>query len=249
MIKTVKHRKSKTTMSLNTDGNMNSISMQAIFEIEKELLDSPYDMISLVFLLYGVPDAALKRLFVYQRVSKDVYATNINLLHEWMLVAKTKPTWREEFLEALLICQLYGIVRKLGFDVEILKRQYEPNNIHFNVYVNRTKKILYKICESVNAVNFNMLKKTLHTYHIFTTEFDSCELVFLKLMSAKIINLTEFDLDKEPFGNELNFHKLIKLLQKLPGLESFANELWIIENRSNGESMEQPVATSSPSVN
>lgn len=233
----------------DTDVIINSITMDVICEIEKELLETPYDMISLVFLLYEVPDTALQRLLVYQRISNDIYSTNMNLLQEWMLVAKAKPTWRHELLEALVICQLYGVVRKLGYNIENVKRQYQPDNINYNMYVNPIKKTLYKLCEKIDANNLNTLKRSLQTYNIDTTDYESCELVFLKLMSEKVMNFNKFQLQDKRSQSEFNFEKLMKLFRKLQGLQLFTHELCVLENCGSNEYMGQPAASSSPSFN
>lgn len=235
MFRTDAQREDSRTSSRSYDGNINCVNIDVVSEIEKELQDSPYDVISLVFLLYDVPDTALQRLIVYQRVAGDAAASNLNLLLEWAQGAKSKSTWKHEFLEALLICQLYGIVKKLGFHIPSLKKHYQPDNLHLKMYINPIKKALYKVCENIDSDNLARLKSTLHNYNVDTMEFDSCEQIFLKLMSEKFITLIQIKYDKKILGCEFKIEKLVKILEKLPGLESYAKELRLLQSRNDDD--------------
>lgn len=233
----------------STEENVNILNIDIVSEIEKELQDSPYDVISLVFLLYDVPDTALQRLIVYQRVLGDVSCTNLNLLREWVQGAKLKSSWKHEFIEALLICQLYGIVNKLGFHIPSLKKHYQPDNLHVKMYINPMKKALYKVCESIDSENLDKLKRTLRNCKMDIMDFDSCELILLKLMSEKFITITQIQYDRKVFGYEFKVDKLIKILEKLPNLEQLVKELKGLQNRNSGEpasAPELPIAASTP---
>lgn len=247
MFRSDAHQEEPRTSSRNNEVNIDNINIDIICEIEKELHESPYDVISLVFLLYDVPDTALQRLIFYQRVAGDATATKLDLLQEWAQRAKTRSSWKHEFLEALLICQLYGIVKKLGFHLPSLKKHYQPNNLHINMHINPMKKALYKVCENIDSANLARLKSTLRNFKIDTMEFDSCELIFLKLMSEKFITMTQIQYDKKVLGCEFNVDKLVKILIKLPGLENLANELRLLQSRTCDEpAKEVPVMDSTP---
>ncbi|XP_075969874.1 caspase-8-like [Anticarsia gemmatalis] len=233
-------------------GNNDSINNDMISEIEKELQDNPYDMISLVFLLYETPDTALQRLIVNQRISKDIGAsTNLNMLHEWFRHAKHTPTWKHEFIEALLICQLNSILRKLGIHVPSARKYYQTDNIHIktNMYINPVKKALYKLCEEMNADNMQRLKKSLLTYEIDTAEYDSCELVFLKLMCDKFITVNKFQYHRQTFGFTAELDNFLKIIENLPGLRKIAQDIRNLQHMLNQDSRPTaPIAVSTPSA-
>lgn len=235
------------TSPRNMEGNIDMINIDVVCEIEKGLQNSPDDIISLVFLLYDVPDTALQRLIVYQRVSGDVMSTNLNLLHDWVQGAKSRSSWKHEFLEALLICQLYGIVNKLGFHVPSVKKHYQPDNLYVNMHINPMKKALYKVCENIDSDNLARLKRTLWNYNIHTMEFDTCELIFLKLISEKFITMTQIQYDKKVLGCEFKVDKLVKILEKLRGLEDLGKELKNLQSRNGDKpAPENPVTASTP---
>lgn len=220
----------------NIIGNSDVMNFDMMAEIEKELLDNPYDMVSLVFLLYDVPDTALQRLIVFQRVSNDpATSTNLNMLHEWFRHAKHNPNWKHEFLEALLICQLHNIVRKLGFNVSSARQYYQTDYTTVKMFVNPMKKALYKLCENINSDNLLKLKKALLTYDIDTTEYDSCELVLLKLMCEKFITINQYQYNKKVLGFKVDVNKLVKIVENLPGLKKLVLEIEMLQHSMNDE--------------
>ncbi|KAJ8722493.1 hypothetical protein PYW07_003673 [Mythimna separata] len=235
----------------NIIGNNDVMNYSMIAEIEKELLNNTYDMISLVFLLYEVPDTALQRLIVFQRVSSDPgSSTNLNMLHDWFQHAKHNPNWKHEFVEALLICQLYGIVRKMGLNVTAARKFYQTDSVTVKMHVNPMKKALYKLCEHINSDNLLKLKKALLTYDIDTTEYDSCELVFLKLMCDKHITINQYQYNKKVFvfGSKVDVDKLIKIVENLPGLRKLVLEIEMLQESMNDVPKTGiKVATSTPS--
>ncbi|CAK1545163.1 unnamed protein product [Leptosia nina] len=220
--------------------NINSISVDTVLVIQKDL--EPYDMTSLVFLLYEIPDTALQRLTVYQKVSKDIDNDTMNLLHHWASHAQTRPSWKHELLEALCICRLYNIIRKLGFDVTSVKHQYQPSNMNFTAHISIIKKILYRLCESVNSELLLRLKKTLLTYGIDTTTHESCELILLELMCQKFVVF------KQTKEMKIDFSKLTEILEHFPSLCSFASLLTDVENKLNKteESLVQDIELTTP---
>ncbi|KPJ06283.1 Caspase-8 [Papilio machaon] len=209
--------------------NIRTINLEMVSEIQNDI--DYYDTVSLVFLLYDVPDTALQRLIVFQRVYKD---TNMNLLYDWALNVHSRPTWRYEFLEALTICRLYHVIKKLGFDVASVKERYMPGNINVCVYINPIKKALYKFCENVTANNLVRLKKSLLTYEIDTSEHESCELICLELISQKFISLTQNNLAAKI--KQCQVEKLVKIVENIPGLKKIAEDLQIIANKINNDS-------------
>lgn len=217
-------------------GKADFINIDVISEIDKELQENPYDTISMVFLLYDVPDTALQKLIVNQRVSKDVRSTNLNLLHEWFRYAKAKPTWKHEFLEALIICQMYSIVKKLGFHVSVLKKYYQPDNLSVHMYINPMKKVLYKICENMTTDSLTALKKTLLTYDIDTTEYEACEMVFLELMCQKFITFNQWEYNNKVLSFKFGVDKLVKILENLSGMKKFAMNLRILQSEYEEQS-------------
>lgn len=229
-----------------SDSRLDTISDEVVSQIEKELMESPYDMVSLVFLLYRIPDTALQKLIVYQRLSKDVMATNLNLLHEWVRDAKVKNNnWKHEFVEALLICQLFGVIKKLGLHVPSLTKYYQPDNLCFAKYINPMKKALYKVCENIDSENLVRLKLTLGTFEIDVSEYESCELILLKLMSQKFITVDKFHCNKKPDTCKYNVDRLLQIIEKLPGLDVLTSEVKELQTKLNNQTL--PIASSSPS--
>ncbi|XP_013196211.2 caspase-8 [Amyelois transitella] len=210
-----------------TFGNMNSINLYAISEIQKEI--DPSDMISLVFLLYDVPDTALQRLVIYERVYKDSIGGSVSdLLHQWAVHTQSRSTWKHEFLEALVICQLNQIIRKLGFNVADIKRNFELNNS--KTYINPMKKLLYKLCEHIELENLTKLKNTLLTYNINTSDYEHCELIFLDLMCKKFIKFKQYSYGNRVTSHEYNVAKLADIIENFNGLEKLAQDLRTLED-------------------
>lgn len=232
----------------NVIGNSDIMNTDMMSEIEKELQDNPSDLISLVFLLYEVPDTALQRLIVFQRVSNDACnSINLNMLHEWFRSTKHNPNWKHQFVEALLICQLYSIVRKLGLNVPAARKYYQTDSITVKMYINPMKKALYKLCENINSDNLLKLKKALLTYEIDTTEYETCEQVFLKLMCDKFITINKYQYNKKVLGFSVEVDKLAKILENLPGLRKLILEMNMLQHSLNDEHRPSAsAATSTP---
>lgn len=210
--------------------NMLNITVDAIAQIEKEL--DPYDIVSVVFLLYDVPDTALQRLIVYERVYKDMKGNTLNLLYDWANHAQSRPSWRFEFLEALVVCQLYSVIRKLGFDVTNIKRLYASDDTQTNFYISPIKKVLYKLCEHTTSENLEKLKNTLKTYEIDTSDYKSCELVLLELMCKKFITIDNQNTGKLT-NNKIQLENLAKIVEHFAGLQKFTDELRVLQGQSS----------------
>ncbi|XP_034840811.1 caspase-8 [Maniola hyperantus] len=213
--------------------NINSLSLDILLKIQNDV--DPHDMTSLVFLLYDVPDTALQRLIVYQRVSKDVESNTMNLLYDWALYAQSRPTWKYEFLEALCICRLYNIIRKLGFNVSSVKKHYLPENVYVNVYIDPVKKVLYNLCENMTSESLTKLKRTLHTYKVDVSEHETCEAVFLELMCQKFIKLGQYNRERKMYTASYDLDMLIKIIENFGGLSKFAKILGEVQNQINNQ--------------
>lgn len=213
--------------------NINSLNLETILKIQQDV--DPYDTTSLVFLLYDVPDTALQRLIVYQRVSKDVDGNNMNLLYDWALYAQSRPTWRYEFLEALCICRLYHVIRKLGFSVSNVKKHYLPENVYVNIYIDPVKKVLYRLCESMTSENLLKLKRTLFSYKVDVFEHETCEAVFLELMCKKFIKLGQYNKERKMYTMSYDLEELIKIIENFGALSKFATILREIQNQTNNQ--------------
>ncbi|XP_063821974.1 caspase-8 [Ostrinia nubilalis] len=226
----------------NSSVSINMLNIEMIALIQKEI--DPYDMISLVFLLYENPDTALQRLVIYQRVSMDIDGNDTNLLHDWVVHSQSRPTWRNEFLEALTTCQLYSIIRKLGLNVSAVKQFYQ--NSGNNTLIHPMKKALYKLCEHMNTENIYKLKKTLLTYEIDCTDYESCELIFLDLMCRRFISISK----QNARGNsDCGIENLAKIIDNFSDVQSFADELRRIEDiHSDKSKVNDVLFTSTPSA-
>ncbi|XP_047527990.1 caspase-8 [Vanessa atalanta] len=213
--------------------NINNINIDILSELQKDV--NPYDMVSLVFLLYDTPDTALQRLILYQRVTKDVEANNMNLLYDWALYAQSRSTWRYEFLEALAICRLYKVIRKLGFNVSNVKKHYLPDNIYVTVYIDPVKKALYKICENMTLEHLSKFKRTLISYKIDILEHDMCEIIFLELMSQKFILLGQYDKETKKYNGNYDIEELAVIFDNLSHFGKYATILREIKNQINSQ--------------
>ncbi|CAG9585168.1 unnamed protein product [Danaus chrysippus] len=211
--------------------NINNLRVDIILEIQKDI--DPYDMVSLVFLLYDTPDTALQRLIVYQRLSNDEACHSINLLYDWALHAQSSQTWKYEFLEALTICRLYNIIRKLGFDVSQVKKHYLPDNLNVSIYIDPMKKVLYKLCESLNSEIFSKLQKTLISYNYNVAEYKTCELILLELISKRFIKLGYYDKEKKSYTNTYDIEELAKIIEKFSKVNILASVLREIQEQIN----------------
>ncbi|XP_030023207.2 uncharacterized protein LOC115442338 [Manduca sexta] len=214
-----------------------NIDLNSIIKIETQLQDNPYDMISLVFLLYDVPDTALQRLIVYQRVMSDVSETNINLLQEWYCHASSRPNWQHELLEALMICQLNSIVKSLGFHIPTMRVFYLSSDPFGSKYINPVKKILYHACENIDSTNLKKLKKSLLSYDINVMEHTTCEIIFLELMSKKFITINISQENKTDEGIMYNVENIVNILDKLNGLKKIVNSLRYLQSKPNHDTI------------
>ncbi|XP_063378436.1 caspase-8 [Cydia fagiglandana] len=227
-----------------SDKILNSINLEVISRIEKEL--EVYDLISLVFLLYDVPDTALDRLIILQRISRDIEGSHLNLLFDWALSAQGRPTWRQHFLEALAVCQLYNVIRKLGFHVPTIKRLYSTNED--SSHINPMKKILYQICENMTADTFENFKKTLASFDMNVLQYDTCELVLLQLMSQKFITLKLLNNERNYTSGECKIEQLAKIIDREPELKKYATILRNTESKMNVK-LESPSTSVEKSFN
>lgn len=212
----------------------NLINVDVISQIERELQDEPYDMVSLVFLLYEVPDTALQKLVTHQKIVTEMLGTKLNLLHDWYQHSKSKPTWKHEFLEALLICQLFNIVRRIGFDVQTLRKHYQTDYPGLSMYVDPLRKILYKICEEIDTPNLIKLQKSLLTYDIDVSGHNICEIILLELMSRRFIGIKYYRHD-EKYLTEIKIDKFLRIIENFDGLRKLSLDLKFLQNKFANE--------------
>nr|WCC72137.1 caspase-8 [Chilo suppressalis] len=224
--------RSDANIKLNDDIilDIDLITLDIIPYIEKEI--DPCDLISIVFLLYDTPDTALQRLTIYQRISRDL-SSDSNLLLEWARHAQSQSTWKKKLLEALYTCQLYSIIRKIGLHVNAVKKHYITTN---ETLLNPMKKTLYKLCEAMKIEDLHKLKKTLITYEIDTTDYETCELIILHLMCQKFISI---NMNNGKF--DISIENLATILDNFSELQGFSNEMRKIEFSYNN--INNPIKT------
>lgn len=233
---------------LFSDIIVNTITLEVITEIQKEL--ETCDLISLVFLLYDVPDTALQRLIVLQRVAKDIEGNHLDLLSDWALHAqKTGGTWRQQFLEALAVCQLYSILKKMGCHIPSIKERYLSHEPHMNSYINPVKIVLYQLCENMTAKTFNNFKKSLNSFDLNVMHYDTCELVFLELMCQKFITVNHSAYDEAAISQECKLEKFTKIIDKFPEISLYATMLNDMETKLNNNLGIASTSTQSPDKN
>ncbi|XP_047988610.1 caspase-8-like [Leguminivora glycinivorella] len=227
------------------DKKLNAINLEVISRIEKEL--EVYDLISLVFLLYDVPDTALDRLIILQRISRDIEGSHMNLLFDWALSAQGRPTWRQQFLEALTVCQLYNVIRKLGFNVSTIKKLYSSNED--SPHINPMKKVLYQLCENMTSNTFENFKKTLVSFDMNVLQYDTCELVLLELMSQKFITLRLLNFERSVPRCECQIEQLAKIIDREPELKRYATILRSTESKLNVKLESPSTSVEKPNLN
>lgn len=206
----------------NISCNIDSINISIVSKIQSDL--ELNDVKSLVFLLYEVPYTALQRLSLLQQASRK----DFDLLGDWAKQAQSRESWKYEFLEALSICQLYSVIKKMGFNVETVKLHFLPNNIHVNIYIDPMRKVLYKLCENMTSDYFIKFKSALITYNIDVKEFDTCEMVLLELMCNKFIKL------KSGSSIICKVENLIKIIGNISGLQEISADIKVTQDRING---------------
>nr|WMZ16822.1 death-related Ced-3/Nedd2-like protein [Plutella xylostella] len=209
--------------------NIHNITVNVIAEVQRDL--TPYDITSLVFLLYDIPETALQRLTLLQRVSRDISGKDLNLLYDWAVYAHLRATWKYEFLEALVVCQLYGVIRKLGFSVPTVKKLYSTEN-PVVCHISPMKIALYRLCEEMNSDNLNRFKKTLLSYNIDVSQHETTELVLLELLCCRFISIAKIN-DLRQLDNECEMDKLVKIIENCPGLLSCAQKIKEAERKLN----------------
>lgn len=187
-----------------------NIDSDIIIKIENDI--DTYDLISLVFLLYSDISAAMQQIIVLQRIER-----NMSLLEPWLLQAKSRQSWKHEFLQALTVLQLYAVIRKLGLHLPTVKHQYHPDNA---LYINLTKIKLYYLCENMTSENLQILKDIiLSTFNVDLTEYETCELIMLKLMDVKFIAIEENE------NCKYDIDKLVFIVEKIKGMRQCADIL------------------------
>lgn len=212
----------------------NLINLEVIIDIEHELRKESGDLISLMFLLYDDPDIALVKLTAYQQ-SSNAYHEH-SLLQDWLLKAKCKLTWKHELVEGLLICKMNNLIRKMGFDLNSLKTYYQTDNCIMSIHINPVKKLLYRICEEMNATNFSKFKRSLLAYGLDFTKQDICEIILLELISKEFIQ-TNFSNKCLSVANtstqKMAVRDFVKTIETLEGLQILAMELNALETEVN----------------
>lgn len=109
--------------------------------------------VSLIFLLYEEPNIALQDMvLITQGSSKKILADWSH--HELKLGLEN---WRDKLLEALSILQCHHILRNLGYSKEDYKFRFLPFNKHTSLFINPTKKVLYRLCEDFSEEEHNFI--------------------------------------------------------------------------------------------
>lgn len=188
--------------------NISAINIDSDFMSKVEQDIDTYDLISLVFLLYNDPFIAM------HYVASQRTGRKSSLLEPWLLEPRS-PAWKHEFLQALVVCQLFGVVRKLGLHVATVKRTYHPDNA---LYLNPRKIMLYHLCENMDSGNLEIFKHILSTYDIDVSKYETCELILLKLMDLKFIDI-------EDVNQNYDVDNLVLIVDKLRGMKKCADIL------------------------
>ncbi|KAJ3656943.1 hypothetical protein Zmor_015987 [Zophobas morio] len=117
-----------------------------------------FEKVSLVYLLYDNPAVALKLL------TKLVNGSNDKLIHNWTIFQNIKKSkWQEELEEALYIIQNYEVLRMLGFAKTDLDVKFPPHFCFDKIYVNKIRKVLYRLCDAFDSTDGENLLRLVHT--------------------------------------------------------------------------------------
>ncbi|KAI5635859.1 caspase domain-containing protein [Phthorimaea operculella] len=202
--------------SNNSANNLNTITVEVVERIEAEL-DS-CDVVSLVFLLYDDPKTALRQLELLGKVENRI---NIDLLTNWASAMRAQGdfTWRFKFLEALNVCQLRGVIRKMGFDAQYIQ------NLNICSYILPIKKVLYRLCENITSDKLKKMQKSLKNNRILDAEYSNCEMLFLELICTGFIVIDH--------NGKYDIENLIRIMYDYPDLHHFADELQHVQENNN----------------
>lgn len=194
------HISKRTTSGCNNrdsiSNNIHRIDLTVVSDIESDL--DVNEIISLVFLLYDETHIAIERLKLLILTAANSNISCISLLHDWVVKAHCNKNWRFELLEALAICQLYQFIRKLGFDVQQVKKHYLPDNLYLFNYIHPVRKILYKLCERLLVLEYRSIyTKFASIVGELDIQKEPCELLLMKLISKEHIVIGQWSKIKE----------------------------------------------------
>ncbi|KAL5278555.1 Dredd family protein [Megaselia abdita] len=133
---------------------LDQISFEDLKFLENDL--SARNKVSLAFLLHdkSTSNFILQKLMVLH--SNDF--NDSDLLQEF---AQTRKRWKEPLLEALTLLKAKKVIRKMGFDYEILKKHFLPHIAQTSLEINLIVKNLYILCEKMTMVEGGRLILTL----------------------------------------------------------------------------------------
>jgi caspase 8 len=116
------------------------LTLDQVLSIEDQL--DLYEKVSIVYLLYDDPKTAL------QELSSLIGGEQIKILYNWAIHQNLSGNkWQEKFVEAICIIQNYQVLKFLGFSRHDLRMRFLPHHQSTFLYVNKSRKALYFLCE------------------------------------------------------------------------------------------------------
>lgn len=110
-------------------------------------------------------------------------------------VKKYPTNWKEKILEALCILNNREVIRKLKLSFSDLDKQYVPKVTLYSKSINIVAKCLYKLCESLNENEQNLLlsyvKSENYNYESLLDNVDYFELHILYWMQIGYITISK----------------------------------------------------------
>lgn len=187
-----------------------------------------------MFLLYDKAHLALQELeLICNRSQKS-------LIYNWAVhELKTDQNWQRKLIEALTIIQNYEILTYYGFNKAELKTYYLPHQYFTSVYVNKTRKAIYSVCEKLtidlsnkflNRVKDDFKRKQL-TFRQYNVEY--MEMYFLYWEMIDYVKRNDFSNIKAIFKTVENSDKICEIFDFISKANLKSNNLKSEENGQN----------------
>ncbi|CAH0406335.1 unnamed protein product [Chilo suppressalis] len=202
--------------NITLEMQVENISLETVLMVQKDFDAS--EVISIIFLLDENHGRALENLIAFQRMSKTG-SYSANILLDWAIEASERLTWKWEFVDALLTCQILSVIKKIGVSIPALKNHLLSSQRR---YVHPIKKHIFKICENIDSIIYLKLIKILREdYKIILTDHENCEILFLQLMYKKFFTIS--------LGNYSNVDdsvdKIVNVLDQIQTLRELSTEM------------------------
>uniref|UniRef100_A0A1B6GQ58 Caspase family p20 domain-containing protein n=1 Tax=Cuerna arida TaxID=1464854 RepID=A0A1B6GQ58_9HEMI len=172
------------------------ITFETVAKIENDVDFN--DMISLIFLLFDCNVALQEILSMVTNYEVNGVRSfvNDNRLSSWARYQNNNQNrnWRLELVEALAVIQNYKILEKLGYSKIEINEQIKPKSDE-TLHLNRAKKMLFKLCDSltgkqaIRLINLVRTEKTFDNDITITYDVTYMELYVLFWLTQYAITI------------------------------------------------------------